>query len=112
MAQGQALPAQPSFGTLQPGARVGCVVSESAEDHAWLSLSASVRGRLHALDADVQPHEAAAFAQHFKVGSGACATACIFSGSGWVGLRHGCMRQPVQADWWRVYMGWGEGGDS
>jgi len=68
--KGLHVPPQPSFGSLQPGMHVGCVVSETADDHAWLSLSASVRGRLHVLDSDAEPQQVAAFGQRFKVGDG------------------------------------------
>ncbi|KAF5829876.1 hypothetical protein DUNSADRAFT_15392 [Dunaliella salina] len=66
--KGQQVPPQPSFGSLQPGMRVGCVVSETADDHAWLSLTAGVRGRLHVLDSDAEPQQVALFGQRFKGG--------------------------------------------
>lgn len=65
--QGQSIPAQPGFGSLQPGMAVGCVVSETSDDHAWLALAPGVRGRLHVLDSAAQPQQLAAFSQRFKV---------------------------------------------
>lgn len=65
--QRQPLPPAPTFASLRPSQRVACVVSEAADDHAWLSVAAGVRGRLHALDSSPHPAHVAKFTSRIKV---------------------------------------------
>lgn len=61
---------------------MGCVVSEVADDHAWLSVGPGLRGRLHVLDSGTHPTQLQSFADRFRVGDGVAARVAAAGGGG------------------------------